>query len=166
MTDGELVRNVGESEVELRFTSSPPVWFSRLPVHDCVLYECFLSLGCVCGGTRKDFCLYRWVVIKLIPVQMSYLCILYYNYHYICVFCTIIITNNVCEQKVLVLRQLQNEGHFLPSFFFLSQPPVHYGMCQATLLIFFTTVLSHWEFSHGKFGLLSLGKASSDSRSI
>ena len=118
MTDGELVRTVGASEVELRFTPSPPVWFSRLPVHDCVLYECFLSLGCVCGGTRKDFCLYRWVVIKLIPVQMSYLCILYYNYHYICVFCTIIITNNVCEQKVLVLRQLQNEGHFLPSFFF------------------------------------------------
>ena len=30
------------------------------------------------------------------------------------------------------------------------------------LLLLFTTVLSQWEFSHGKFGLLSPGKASCD----
>ena len=31
---------------------------------------------------------------------------------------------------------------------------------QITNFFFFTSVLSHWDFSHGKFGLFSLGKAS------
>ena len=36
------------------------------------------------------------------------------------------------------------------------------GIYASFLLLLFTTVLSQWEFSHGKFGLLSPGKASCD----
>ena len=48
----------------------------------------------------------------------------------------------------------------------------HLGTCQVLSLVmklfsqiffFLTTVLSHWDFSHGKFRLLSLRKASCDS---
>ena len=49
--------------------------------------------------------------------------------------------------------------------FVLPKPkmPSYANYLHDLLLLFFTTVLSQWDFFHGKFRLLSLGKASCDS---